>query len=141
MLRRHLPNARVVAVASEEAPALHFSLMADQRSEVFLNEKGLCDSGIGLTIPGARPFRLLQELLHGSMAVSDIHVAEAMRRIYQHEGLVVEGGAATGLAAVLSGRLSPFAADPRAPLVTIVTGGNIDPSRHAEVLAARKVLE
>lgn len=141
VLRRHLPHARVIAVASEEAPALHFSLMEGRRSEVFLNEKGLCDSGIGLTIPGAKPFQLLQELLHGSLTVSDFHVAEAMRRIYRHEGLAVEGGAATGLAAVLSGRLRNLDVDPKRPLVSVLTGGNIDPSRHAEVVSLGKILE
>lgn len=135
VLRRHLPEARVIAVVSAEAPALHFSLMEGRRSEVYLNEKGLCDSGIGLTIPGARPFELLREGLHGSLAVGDGWVGEAMRRIHRHEGLVVEGSAATGLAAVLSGRLPELGADPKNPVVTILTGSNIDLSRHREVLA------
>lgn len=134
VLRRQLPEARVIAVVSAEAPALHFSLIEGRRSEVFLNEKGLCDSGIGLTIPGARPFELLREGLHGSLAVGDAWVGEAMRRIHRHEGLVVEGSAATGLAAVLSGRLPELGVDPKSPVVTIFTGSNIDPARHAEVL-------
>ncbi|MDL1872329.1 pyridoxal-phosphate dependent enzyme, partial [Deltaproteobacteria bacterium PRO3] len=134
VLRRHLPEARVIAVVSAEAPALHFSLIEGRRSEVYLNEKGLCDSGIGLTIPGARPFELIREGLHGSLAVGDAWVGEAMRRIHRHEGLVVEGSAATGLAAVLSGRLPELGLDPKNPVVTILTGSNIDPARHAGVM-------
>ena len=137
VLKAELPQARVIGILSEEAPAMHVSLIDRRRSEVFLNEKGLCDSGIGLTIPGARPFRLLSELLDGSLPVSDAGVGEAMRRIYRHEGLVLEGGAATGLAAVLSGRLPELGIGPETPIVTVLTGGNIDSSRHAAVMAGR----
>jgi threonine dehydratase len=137
VLKAELPQARVIGILSEEAPAMHVSLIDRQRSEVFLNEKGLCDSGIGLTIPGARPFRLLSELLDGSLPVSDAGVGEAMRRIYHHEGLRLEGGAATGLAAVLSGRLPELGIGPETPIITVLTGGNIDSSRHADVLAGR----
>lgn len=138
VLKAELPQARVIGVLSEEAPAMHLSLIDGRRSEVFLNAKSLCDSGIGLTIPGARAFRLLSELLDGSLPVSDAWVGEAMRRIYRHEGLKVEGGAATGLAAVLSGRLSEWGVAPEAPIVTVFTGGNIDSSRHADVMAGRE---
>ncbi|HEX5034057.1 MAG TPA: pyridoxal-phosphate dependent enzyme, partial [bacterium] len=137
VLKSELPQARVIGVLSEEAPAMHLSLIDGRRSEVFLNAKSLCDSGIGLTIPGARPFRLLSELLDGSLPVSDAWVGKAMRRIYGHEGLKVEGGAATGLAAVLSGRLSELGVAPETPVVTVFTGGNIDSSRHADVMAGR----
>lgn len=138
VLKAELPQARIIGVLSEEAPAMHLSLIDGLRSEVFLNEKGLCDSGIGLTIPGARPYRLLSELLDGTLAVSDPLVGEAMRRIYRHEGLKLEGGAATGLAAVLSGRLPELGIDADTPIVTVLTGGNIDSSRHAGVLASRE---
>ena len=114
---------------------MHVSLIDGRRSEVFLNERGLCDSGIGLTIPGAKPFALLQEVLDGSMAVSDPLVGEAMRLIHRHEGLVVEGGAATGVAAILSGRLGEFSGK---PIVTIFTGGNIDAERHQAVMSGRE---
>jgi len=134
VLRHHLPNSRVISVVSEEAPAMHFSLVGDRRSEVYLNEKGLCDSGIGLTIPGARPFEILRETLFGSMAVSDAQVAEAMRLAHRHEGLVLEGGAVTGIAALLSGRLPSFGISAQDPIVTVFTGGNIDASLHQAIL-------
>ncbi|MCE9626042.1 MAG: pyridoxal-phosphate dependent enzyme, partial [Deltaproteobacteria bacterium] len=138
VLRAHLPQAKVLAVVSQEAPALHFSLIEGRRSEVFLNETGLCDSGIGLTIPGARPFELLREVLDGSLAVSDSQVGEALRLIHRHEGLTVEGSAATGIAALLSGKLPQLGVSLEHPIVTILTGRNIDASRHADVLEGRE---
>ncbi len=137
VLRRYLPDSRVISVVSEEAPAMHFSLIGGRRSEVFLNERGLCDSGIGLTIPGAKPFELLRETLDGSMTVSDAQVAEAMRLVHRHEGLTLEGGAAVGVAALLSGSLPTFGVAPGDPVVTIFTGGNIDAALHQAVLAGR----
>jgi threonine dehydratase len=138
VIKSEMPRARVIGVLSEEAPAMHLSLIDGVRSEVFLNEKGLCDSGIGLTVPGARPFRLLSELLDGTIPVSDPLVGEAMRLIHRHEGLRVEGGAATGLASVLGGRLQEFGIPPESPLVTIFTGGNVDLARHGDVMTGRE---
>jgi threonine dehydratase len=48
------------------------------------------------------------------------------------EGVVAEGAGAVGVAALLDGavRAAP------APTVVIVSGGNIDPERHARALAA-----
>lgn len=137
-LRSRLPDARIFGIASDQAPALHHSLLTGTRSEVFLNEKSLCDSGIGLTVPGARPFEILRSVLDGSLVVSDASVGEAMRLIHRHHGAVVEGGAATGIAAHLSGRLAELGVEPDAPLISILTGGNIDASRHEAVMAGRE---
>jgi len=137
-LRGRFPAARMIGVASDQAPALHHSLITDLRSEVFLNENGLCDSGIGLTIPGAKPFEVLREVLHGSLVVSDAEVGEAMRLIHRHQAEVVEGGAATGIAAILSRRLPELGVDPKKPIVTVFSGGNIDAFRHEAVMSGRE---
>jgi threonine dehydratase len=137
-IRSRFPEARIFGIASDQAPALHYSLMTGIRSEVFLNEKSLCDSGIGLTIPGARPYAILREVLDGSLVVSDSLVGEAMRLIHRHHGTMVEGGGATGIAALLGGRLVEFGVEPSAPVVTILTGGNIDLSRHRGVMEGKE---
>ncbi len=137
-IRGQFPEARKFGIASDQAPALHHSLLTGQRSEVFLNEMSLCDSGIGLTVPGARPYAILREALDGSFVVSDPLVGEAMRLIHRHHGTMVEGSGATGIAALLSGRLAEFGVEPSAPVVTILTGGNIDISRHRGVLEGKE---
>ncbi len=137
-LHARLPDSWVIGVGSEQAPALHHSLVTGRRSEVLLNEKGLCDSGIGLTIPGARPFEILKDTLNGSMTVSDPLVGEAMRLIHRHEGEVVEGSAAAGIAALLDGRLKELEINSEVPIVTIFSGGNIDSARHRLVMEGKE---
>jgi threonine dehydratase len=56
-------------------------------------------------------------------------VAEAQRFAFAHLRLVVEPGGAAALAAALSGKV---ALDGRTAIM--VTGGNVDPAKFAEVL-------
>jgi len=137
-VKRHFPESRIIGVASDQAPALHSSLINGERAEIFVNEKGLCDSGIGLSIPGKRPFGILREVLDASMTVSDPRVGEAMRLLHRYEGMTVEGSAATGLAALLDPRFPALSPDPKTPIVLYLSGRNIDPPRHAAVMEGRE---
>jgi len=65
-----------------------------------------------------------------ALAVSDSEVAEAVRFAWAQHQLVVEPGAAVGLAALLSRKL-----DPQEDTVVVVSGGNIDPALHARIIA------
>ena len=64
-----------------------------------------------------------------ALSVSDAEVAEAIRFAWVKHQLVVEPGAAVGLAALIAGKLPP-AED----TVVIVSGGNIDPALHARII-------
>ena len=64
-----------------------------------------------------------------ALSVSDAEVAEAIRFAWVKHQLVVEPGAAVGLAALIAGKLPP-AED----TVVIVSGGNIDPALHARIV-------
>ena len=89
----------------------------------------ICDC---LLAPVARDINL--EVLRGraqpGLTVTDAEVRAAMRLAFARLRLVVEPGAAAALAAVLSGKV---AADD-GPVI-MLTGGNVDPARFAEVLA------
>jgi threonine dehydratase len=63
-------------------------------------------------------------------SVSDAEVAEAVRFAWERHELVVEPGAAVALAALLSGTLAP-----QVDTVVVVSGGNIDPTLHARIIA------
>ena len=63
------------------------------------------------------------------MAVSDSEVADAIRFAWEKHQLVVEPGAAVGLAALLAGKLPPEEAT-----VVVISGGNIDPAQHERIL-------
>jgi threonine dehydratase len=64
-----------------------------------------------------------------ALSVSDAEVEQAIRFAWAKHQLVVEPGAAVGLAALIAGKL-PQAED----TVVIVSGGNIDPALHARII-------
>lgn len=62
--------------------------------------------------------------------VTEEEIGAAIKWLHEQEGLMVEGSGAVGVAALLSGRLKPAAF----PVVLLITGGNIDRARHAELV-------
>lgn len=96
------------------------------------NPKGrhtICDA-IMTPIPGDLTFPINLELLAGGLVATDDAVRTAMRFAFEHYKIVVEPGAAVGIAAVLSGEI-----DVRGKTIaTVVTGGNVAPARFCALL-------
>lgn len=65
-----------------------------------------------------------------ALSVTDHEIEAAVRFAFDRHDLVVEPGAAAGLAALVAGKL-----DPLEDTVAIVSGGNIDPALHARIIA------
>jgi threonine dehydratase len=89
----------------------------------------ICDC---LQAPVAREINLavLQDRAEPGLTVTDAEVRAAMRFAFAHLRLVVEPGAAAGLTAALAGK-APV--DGRTAI--LLTGGNVDATRFAQVLA------
>jgi len=89
----------------------------------------ICDC---LQAPVAREINLavLQDRASPGLTVTDDEARAAMRFAFSHLRLVVEPGAAAGLAAILAGKVL---VDGRT--VVMLTGGNVDAARFAEALA------
>jgi threonine dehydratase len=89
----------------------------------------LCDA---IMTPRVSPITLeiLRDRRAKAVSVSDAQAAEAIRFAWKEHGLVVEPGAAVGLAALLAGKLEPVA-----DTVVVVSGGNVDPELHARIIA------
>jgi threonine dehydratase len=66
-----------------------------------------------------------------SASVSDAEVADAIRFAWENHKIVVEPGAAVGLAALLAGKIPPME-----DTVVVLSGGNVDPALHARIIAA-----
>jgi len=75
-------------------------------------------------------FGILRDRRAGAASVSDAEVADAIRFAWEQHNLVVEPGAAVGLAALLAGKIPPME-----DTVVIVSGGNVDPALHARIIA------
>jgi threonine dehydratase len=70
---------------------------------------------------------LVRELLAGSLVTSVEAVAAAVRTLVERNRVVAEGAGATPVAVALEHALE-------GPVVCIVSGGNIDPSKLADIL-------
>ena len=105
------------------------SLEAGQRIANPVGQRTICDA-IMTPIPNTVTFPINQKLLAGGLVASDEEVCLAMRFVYEHYSIVVEPGAAVGIAAVLNG-----AVDIKGKVAAaFVTGGNVDPSRFCELM-------
>jgi threonine dehydratase len=123
------PQTKVIAVEAENVASFAAALEAHQPTRIAA-QPTLAD---GLAIPqvGANGFELAREHVDQTVIVTEEQIAISILRIVELEKAVVEGAAATSLAACLSGQLNEFAGQ-RA--VLLFTGGNIDPNVLSRVI-------
>jgi threonine dehydratase len=74
-------------------------------------------------------FGILRERRATGLSVSDAEVSDAIRFAWEKHRIVVEPGAAVGLAALLAGKIEPGDGT-----VVVLSGGNIDPALHAQIV-------
>lgn len=125
------PDAEIVPVEPEGWDDVRLSLEAGEILRVPSNPPPTaCDS---LQTPATFPvnFAVLRERVTRGFAVSEAEVRAAQRFAFSRLRLVIEPGGAAALAAVLAGKVP---ADGRTAVV--LSGGNVDPARFAEVLAS-----
>jgi threonine dehydratase len=123
------PTVKIVAVEAENVASFSAALEAGKPTKIAMHPT-LAD---GLAIPqvGANAFAIAKSRVDKIITVSEEQIAIAILRIVELEKGVVEGAAATPLAACLSGQLKQFAGK-RA--VLLLCGGNIDPNVLSRVI-------
>jgi threonine dehydratase len=127
VLRSVAPGARVIGVQSTRTRAMYEAFRAGGIVEVGIPPT-LADGLAGCTdeVSYLRAAEVVDELL----LVEEEAIAHAIRELYAADGVVAEGAGAVAAAALLGGTLRL-----RGPAVVVVSGGNIDALRLAEVLA------
>lgn len=123
------PGTKVYAVEPVLFDDTRRSLAARERVGNPKGQRTICDA-IMTPIPNDVTFPINLDLLAGGLVASDAEVREAMRFAFEHFRIVVEPGAAVGLAAILSGH---FDISGRT-VATVITGGNIDAHRFHTLL-------
>jgi threonine dehydratase len=127
-IRELKPDVRVYAAEPETAAPLAASLAAG-RAVYFDNWTASFVDGAGGKSVLATMWPLLSRL-SGSVVVSLAEVAAAMKLVAERARVIAEGAAGCAVAAALSGRVG------RGNIVAVVSGGNIDLARFAELVGA-----
>lgn len=124
-----VPDAEIVIVEPEGWDDMGRSLESGEIVPVGPDApETFCDA---IMTPRVSPltFGILHHRHARALSVSDGEVEDAIRFAWEKHGIVVEPGAAVGLAAVLAGKLEPIE-----DTVVVLSGGNIDPSLHARIV-------
>lgn len=134
-LRQRLEDAApsAVAVTAERAGVMLASLGAGH--PVDLPEEPTVANALagGIGLDNQYSFRWVRELVSEHATVTEDAIRGAMAYAFREFRLVVEGGGATALAAVLSGAWAPAEAGQR-PVVVVLSGGNVSMDVLQEVL-------
>lgn len=130
------PTTEVFGVEPELFDDTRRSLQAGTRLANPKGRKTICDA-IMTDIPGELTFAINRERLSGILTVSDDDVRSAMKLAFDQFKIVIEPGAAVGLAAVLSNKIDAAGKT----IAVIATGGNVDAASYCAALAAAADLE
>jgi len=122
-------DAKIVAVEAENVASFSAALEAGKPVKVALHPT-LAD---GLAIPqvGSNAFEVVRSLVDQTITVTEEEIAIAIVRLIELEKSVIEGAAATSLAACLSRKLKDLAGK---RVVLLLCGGNIDPNVLSRVI-------
>jgi threonine dehydratase len=123
------PQTKVIAVEAENVASFSAAMKAGKPTPITM-QPTLAD---GLAIPqvGANAFTIAREHVDHVVTVNEDQIAIAILRLVELEKTVVEGAAATPLAAALFGKL-PNLGGKR--VVLLLCGGNIDPNILSRVI-------
>jgi threonine dehydratase len=115
------PQTRVIGVQVEACAPFSASLRA-QAPMTFDSIATIAD-GIAVKRPGEITLKLVERWVDELVVVKEDDIADAMVWLLERAKLVVEGGGAVGVAALLAGQISPAA---HGSTVIVLSGGNVD---------------
>jgi threonine dehydratase len=130
------PDTKIVAVEAENVASFSAALEAGKPTKIMMRPT-LAD---GLAIPqvGTNAFQIARPLVDDVVTVTEEQIALAILRLIELEKSVVEGAAATPLAACMSGKLKELAGK---RVVLLLCGGNIDPNVLSRVIESGLVAD
>jgi threonine dehydratase len=115
-------SIRTVGVSMDRAPVMFHSLRAGHPIEM-AEEETIADALVGgIGLDNAYTFRMIQALVDETLLVTEEEIAEAMAFALERQRLVVEGGGAVALAALLQGKVTRLGEN----VVVVLSGGNVE---------------
>lgn len=128
LLSRVSPRPKLIGVQAAASPFTH-SLFHRHTQQGIEDLPTLADGLSGAVEEGSVTIPMIEKYMDDFLLVTEEEIARAMAfawYVYQEK---IEGSAAVGLAAVLAGKMEAR------PSVIIVSGGNVQPEVHAEIVA------
>jgi threonine dehydratase len=129
-IKSQRPNVRIVGVEPTGAPKMWRS--RQEGRAVHLDKIQTIADGLSAPFAGQITFEVVQQYVDDLVLVDDDAMRQALILILERCKLLAEPSGAAALAALLSGQVK---APSQAPVVAIVSGGNVDAARLAQLIA------
>ena len=131
-VKQRAPHVRVVGVEPQGAPKMTRSLEAGH--PVTLDTVGTIADGLMTVRPGDLTFEHVRTFIDEVITIADSEMVRAIAWLYRNAKIVVEPSGSVTTAAIMVGL---GGIDPtKGPVVAIVSGGNVEPSKYAEYITA-----
>lgn len=120
-LKSYNPEIKIIGVSMEGSPVMYKSIKAGK--PVFLEETPtLADSLLGgIGLHNEYTFEAVQRYADDLILVTEKEISDAMGFIADRHRMIIEGAAATGVAAILSSKVKASS-----KMAVIMTGSNVD---------------
>jgi threonine dehydratase len=132
-IKESRPTTRVIGVEPQGATVMRQSLDAGRALQV-TPEPTIAD-GLSAPMAGERNFAIVQRYVDDVVLVSDDEIKHAMRMLLSRCKLLAEGAGAAATAALLARRI-PLNGNEQ--VVAVLSGGNVDLGRLAEVVGGKQ---
>lgn len=121
-LRAERSNIDIVGVSAENARVMYASLQVGHPIEYPEEETIASALSGGIGLDNHHTFQLVRDIVDEHVIVEEGHLKEAMAFFVKEHHMIVEGGGAAGIAALLAGRVGQCGDR----VAVVVSGGNID---------------
>jgi len=128
-LKTQRPEIRIIGISMERGCAMADSLKAGKPVEVE-ELPTLADSlGGGIGLDNQLTFNMVRDYVDEIVLLSEIEIADGIRHAYFEEQIILEGGGAVGIAALVAGKVSPGK-----KTIVLLSGKNINMERHRKII-------
>ncbi len=134
-LKSAAPHIRVIGVSMTRAPVMYHSLRAGRPIEMEEQETLADALAGGLGANNRHTFRMVQTYVDDTLLVSEQEIAMGMAFALQQHRLVVEGGGAVGIAALLHHKVSLSGQR----VAVVVSGSNVDLTALVKIIQGERV--
>jgi threonine dehydratase len=126
------PTIRVIGVSAENARVMYESLILGHPAAFPEDETFASALSGGIGLDNEHTFGLVRDFVDEHVLVTEDEIREAMAFAAKEHKLIVEGGGAVGIAAVLAGKVGRAGWS----MGVVVSGGNIDMQSFGKVVSS-----